>query len=330
MKKCLGCGVKLQSVDNLGVGYTPNIENNICARCFKVKNYGEVTKITTNIDDYLSILKNISKTNDLVVYVVDILNINKDLNLIYKYLKNNIILVLNKRDVLPKSVKDFKLINYLKDNYNFLDIIILSTLKNYNLDLLYLKINQYKTSKNVYFVGETNAGKSSLINKLVGVFSLKNSNLTESNMPETTLNLMKIKLNDNLNIIDTPGIVLKNNIINYLDSKYYKILNPKREIKPKTFQIINKQSIVVGDFLRIDYLGLDKNSFTFYITNDIKIKKVSLKNEYLKDLDFKYLDFDVNNDLVIAGLGFVKMVFSGKIRVYLDKNIEIFLRKNLI
>ena len=330
MKKCLGCGIELQSENVLNIGYTPNIENDYCIRCFKVKNYGEVTSIDSNDEDYLNILKSISKTNDLVLYVVDILNIKEDLNSIKEYLNNNIILVLNKKDVLPKSVKDEKIINYLKERYEFLDYVIVSSLNNYNLDLLMAKIKKYKTSKNVYLVGETNAGKSSLINKIVGNYSQNIPSLTVSNMPETTLEKIKIKLNDEIELIDTPGIVDRNNIINYLDKKYYKILNTNREIKPKTYQISKNQSLLIGDFLRIDYLEGDRNSFTLYIPNGIKVKRINSKHDYLKELSYKEYELKFQEDLVIYGLGFIKIVINGKIGIYLNKDVKTFLRKNLI
>ena len=150
MKKCIGCGIELQNENILNIGYTPNLDNDLCMRCFKLKNYGETSKVLKDDNDYIDILKNISKTKDLVLYIVDILNIKENLDDIKEYLKNDIILVLNKRDVLPKSVKDEKIINYIKERYDFLDIIVVSSLNNYNIDLLYSKLNKFKKSNNVW------------------------------------------------------------------------------------------------------------------------------------------------------------------------------------
>ena len=330
MKKCIGCGIELQSDNILNIGYTTSLEHNLCMRCFKVINYGETSSVEKDNEYYINILKNISNTKSLVLYIVDILNIKENLSEIKNYLKNDIILVLNKRDVLPKSVKDEKIINYLKERYDFLDIIVVSSIKNYNLDLLMSKILKYKKENNVYFVGETNAGKSSLINKIISLYGNNETKLTVSNMPETTLEKIKIKINDNLNIIDTPGIVEKDNIINYLEKKYYKLLNTNREIKPKTFQIFRNQSLLIGEFLRIDYLEGDRNSFTLYIPNGIKVKKINSKHSYLKDLSYKEYELNFQNDLVIYGLGFIKITINGKIGIYLDKDVKTFLRKNII
>ena len=329
-KKCLGCGVILQNDNILNIGYTPNLENDYCMRCFKVKNYGEVNNVTTSHEDYLNILRDVSKTKDLVLYIVDILNIRENLDDIKEYLNNDIVLVLNKRDILPKSVKDEKIISYLIERYNFKDYIIVSSLNNYNMDLLYKKIFKYKTSNDVYLVGETNAGKSSLINKIVGNYSKGLPSLTTSNVPETTLNKISIKINNNLNLIDTPGVVDEGNIIYHLDTKYYKILNTRREIKPKTYQISKNQSLLIGDFLRIDYLEGDRNSFTLYIPNGIMVRKINSRHDNLKDLTYMEHDIKFHEDLVIYGLGFIKIVLNGKIGVYLDKDVKTFIRKNLI
>ena len=168
MSKCIGCGVKLQTINNDTLGYTTNLDNKLCERCFRIRNYNDYKFVIKDNNDYINILKDINKTNDLVVLVVDLFNISKYLNDISKYIDNNILLVLTKRDILPKSCYDEKFKEYFKNyNLNILDTVVVSSNKNYNLDTLYEKINNYKTSNNVYVVGFTNSGKSTLINKII-------------------------------------------------------------------------------------------------------------------------------------------------------------------
>ena len=69
--------------------------------------------------------------------------------------------------MLPKSVNDDKLIDYFKDNDIFDKVVVISSEKNYNIDYLLKQIKLYQTTNNVYVVGHTNAGKSTLINKLL-------------------------------------------------------------------------------------------------------------------------------------------------------------------
>ena len=105
-KKCLGCGVTLQDVNLLQEGYTTNLENDYCQRCFRMKNYGEYQFVTKSNEEYLDILRNIAETKDLVLYVTDLLNLEKNMDEIRNLLPNKMILVLNKKDVFPKSVKE--------------------------------------------------------------------------------------------------------------------------------------------------------------------------------------------------------------------------------
>ena len=110
-KYCLGCGVLLQDENILEDGYTTTLENDICQRCFRTKNYGEYHAVSKTNEEFIEILKSINDTKDLVLYVVDILNLDQDLNIIKEYINNKIMLVVNKKDILPKSVKDSKIID---------------------------------------------------------------------------------------------------------------------------------------------------------------------------------------------------------------------------
>ena len=241
------------------------------------------------------------------------------------------ILVLNKRDVIPLSVKDNKLIDYFRD-LNVVDITIVSALKNYNIDNLYEMIKKYKTSNNVYVVGHTNAGKSSLINKFIRNYSTNTQEVTASSLPNTTLNTININIDNSLTLIDTPGLVDSTSIINYLDKADLKKVVPKGEIRPRVYQLRRGESIVIGSYVRIDYVEGDKNSFTLYISNNIKIKKLFniISNNSLKDKSCNNLDIKYNTDLVINGLGFISIRDKCNINIYIDKEVTYWSRKTII
>lgn len=332
-KRCKGCGVLLQDENVLQEGYTTSLENDICQRCFRMKNYGEYQVVTKSNEEYLNILKSVGETKDLVLYVSDLLNLEKNLEQIRSIIPNKMLLVLNKKDILPKSVKEDKLIKYLEDkNIFFEEVIVISANKNYNIDYLLKRIKFYQTSKNVYVVGHTNAGKSSLINKLIKNYSDNKCELTMSPLPSTTLNLVKIELNDYLTLIDTPGLVENGSILNHIDAKVVKKLAPTKEIKPRTYQLRKNQSIIIEDFVRIDYVAGEKNSFTLFISNDLKVKRLLnlFNNNELKDLNKVTYDVKYDEDLVINGLGFIKIVNKGVIDIYINKDVETFMRKSLI
>ncbi|MBR4694301.1 MAG: ribosome biogenesis GTPase YqeH [Bacilli bacterium] len=332
-KRCQGCGVLLQDENVLQEGYTTNLENDICQRCFRMKNYGEYQVVVKSNDEYVDILKDVGKTKDLVLYITDLLNLEKNIEQIRTIIPNKMILVLNKIDVLPKSVKEDKIKAYLESmNIHFEEIIVISTAKNYNIDYLLKRIKYFQTSKNVYVVGHTNAGKSSLINKLIKNYSENTQELTMSPLPSTTLSTINIDINDHLTLIDTPGLVDTGSILNHVDPKMVKKISAKTEIKPRTYQLKKNQSIVIEDLIRIDYVEGEKNSFTLFVSNDLKVKRLLniFHNNSIKDKNKITYNMKYDEDLVISGLGFVKIVDKGVIDVYIDKDVDTFTRRSLI
>ena len=92
------------------------------------------------------------------------------------------------------------------------------------------------------------------------------------------------------------------------------------------------QSIIIEDFIRIDYVEGEKNSFTIYVSNDLNIKRLlnSSNHDDLKDLNKITYQMKYDEDLAITGLGFIKIVDKGVIDVYINKDVETYVRKSLI
>jgi len=327
MNSCLGCGIKLQNEFIDGLGYTSNLENKVCERCFKLKNYGKYSSVVLDNEDYLKIINSINKDN-LVVYTTDILNLS--INNIDRF--NNVIIVVTKKDILPKSIKDDKIINYIKNRYsNVVDVVVISSVKNYNLDYLYNKMKKYCNNNPIYLIGNTNSGKSTLINKLIDNYSKvdNNSKVTTSMYPSTTLDKVEIDLGE-LKLIDTPGLIDNNSIINTLGSKEIKSITPKKEIKPKSCQINGKGSIIIDKYVRIDYETSGNNSLVVYASNALNVRFSSLNREIDNSFVKNEFNLDSNKDIVISGLGFIKFVGPIKVDIYCDKNIRSYQRDNLI
>ena len=323
MIKCLGCGVELQDTNPDKDGYIIDIKKKLCERCFIIKNYGQSKLIKKTNVDYMRIIDNI-RDNDIVVYVSSLLTLNLD----YLNKFKQVILVLTKRDVLPKSVKDSKIIKYVKDKYkNIIDVVTISAYKKYHLDELYNKLLKYK-DKNIYFVGITNSGKSTLINEMNKSYSKKNGNITTSNYPSTTLDVVPVKVGE-LRIKDTPGIVIEDSIINTLDNKGIKKINSKKEIKPITIQINGKGAILIDELVRIEY-DTKISSMTLYLSNNLKVDNINLNNPRLKDKYITEYKLKDKEDLVIEDIGFIKFTNKVNIRICANSNIYIYTRDNLI
>ena len=322
MNRCQGCGSILQNEDFNKEGYVKDLTKTFCERCFRIKHYNEYKKIDKDNSYYLNIIKKIEETGDLVVLVTDFLNFD------FIDIKNPVILVLTKRDLIPRGVYEDKLLENIGSNLNILTKIVVGSNNNYNLDLLYEKINEYKKSKNVYVVGFTNAGKSTLINKIIKNYGKNDRYITTSNLPSTTLDLIEAYISDDLTLIDTPGLLDEGSIILKADEKLLKKIVPNKEIKPITIQVKKAQSIFLDNILRIDVN--EGTNLIFYVSNNLKIERVYEDNDRLSNLKKQSIDIDGGYDLVIKGLGFIKVTNKTNIVLYLDENVKYMIRQSII
>ena len=330
-KKCVGCGLKLQSIDNLKEGYIKpgNKEKSpLCERCFRIQNYNEYQVVNKTNKDFSKIFKKVDKSKDLVLLVVDLLNIG-ELERLGEYIHNDIILVLTKRDLVPKRIYEEKLLNYFDSlPLNIVDKIIISSKNNYHLDELMEIVFEHKKSNNVYVVGITNAGKSTLINKIIYNYSVLESKITTSILPSTTLDTIEIPISEDLTFIDTPGLLVETSIVDKVDPETLRKIIPKTELKPTIFQVKSDQIFLVDNLLRLEVK--EDNNIVFYISNNLSIMRYYKDNEKLKDLVKHELTISEVEDIVIEGLGFIKVMKPAIITLYTLENVGVYIRKSFL
>ena len=206
--------------------------------------------------------------------------------------------------------------------------MFISSVKNYNIDNFLKKI-EADNVKRLYIVGFTNSGKSTFINHLL-TSVCKNPTITTSSIPNTTASYITIKLNTRLVIVDTPGFIDNNAIYNFVDYSKVVKLYPKKELKVKTFQVRNGYAIVVNDILRIENIGEKSNSFSFYMNDSLRYEKVKSKNDKLTILQSVTYDIKEPSDILINGLGFIRITKPGNIKVYALDIKLVSIRKSMI
>ncbi|MEH6941174.1 ribosome biogenesis GTPase YqeH [Bacillus sp. JJ722] len=361
---CIGCGIQIQTGDPKGMGYAPKSalekEQIICQRCFRLKNYNEVQDISLTDDDFLKILHEIGQNDALIVKIVDIFDFNGSwLPGLHRFVGNNpVLLIGNKVDLLPKSVKPNKLTHWMKYSAKELglkpiDVMLVSSAKGSRMAEAVEAIEQYRKGKDVYVVGCTNVGKSTFINRIIKEVSGEGNVITTSHFPGTTLDIIEIPLDDGHALMDTPGIINHHQMAHYVDGKDLKYITPKKEIKPKIYQLNENQSLFFGGLARFDYLSGGRRSFTCYVSNELGIHRTKLEKadqlyqDHAGELLSPSLDrvdgkmpelvphqFSLKEgkmDIVFSGLGWITINEPGAMVVaHVPKGVSVMVRKSLI
>lgn len=277
MTKCVGCGIKLQEKDKNELGYTPNLNNELCERCFKLKNYNILTNKGINIDND-KLINKINELNTCVLFLVDFINLDSEVIDAYKKIKSKKILIITKADIIPKNIKYQKLIQNIKNIYDIKeDLILTSSKKKLNIKTI-TKI--CLEEKNICLAGFTNAGKSSLINALVG------SDITVSKKSNTTQDFIKLNV-DGINIYDAPGFMSNINRENI----------PRSIIRPITYQFPSKHYLLIQD---IKLNILENSNFTIYVGNEANI----IRRKENENVECKII-VPKNSDVIIKGFCFI-------------------------
>ncbi|MBQ9834076.1 MAG: 50S ribosome-binding GTPase [Bacilli bacterium] len=303
-KKCVGCGILLQTQNKENSGYVSDLNFSYCERCFRNINYSEINDLNVAIDNH-SIIDKINKKSDLVFFVADLLNLSEDLIKIYKKISKPKYFVINKIDVLPKSITLDKITNLLKNEYKITENIIYTSKNNSNL------LDKIEKAKNIYFCGLSNSGKSTIISNLTG-----NNNLIKSYMLNSTQDYNIVDFEDK-KIIDCPGFVLVSNLQN---DKLLKIILPSKKINPRTFQISKEVTLNFHDIFSIRLE--DENSVTCYISNGLVIKKI-----YKEIAEYDEITIPSNSDLIIKGIGFINI--KNKTTIKITKNLIVDIRNSI-
>ena len=228
-KVCSGCGTILQNTDPHLEGYTPDLKNDLCQRCFKIKHYG-VNLPTSKVIKNEDLLLKINKRQHMILFLVDFLNIYQEIIDVYQKIKDPKILVITKSDLIPQNIKKDKMGDNIKRVYGIKeDVLMVSAQTGENINLIRDLINKHQK---VDIVGFTNAGKSSLINRLAI------SNLTVSKDANTTLDFIEIKTEYGI-IYDSPG---------FIPTDFVDGMIPRKKIKPIVYQLKSKYYLTFLDF----------------------------------------------------------------------------------
>lgn len=364
--RCVGCGAVIQTEDKNTIGYTPKsiLEKGLesgeiyCQRCFRLRHYNEIQDVSLTDDDFLQLLNEIEQNEALIVNVVDIFDFNGSvIPGLHRFVGDNpVLLVGNKVDVLPKSLNKSKLKQWMKkraheEGLRPVDVLLTSAKKSQELTSLLEAIEAHRKGRDVYIVGVTNVGKSTLINQIIQKTTDVKDLITTSKFPGTTLDKIEIPLEDGHSLVDTPGIIHRHQMAHYIGDKDLKIIAPQKEIKPKVYQLNPGQTLFLGGLARFDFIKGEKSSFTVYVSNDLMIHRTKLEKAdqfYKKHLgellqpprenekenfpELARFEFSIKEktDIVFAGLGWITVKDAGIVSGWAPKGVDVITRQALI
>ena len=349
MANCKGCGIQLQYNHPKLPGYTPKKGSDYCQRCFRLMHYDDLTiSMKTGIDPD-SVLQRIDAMDCLVLWVVDLFDFEASMipGLSRKLSGKDIIMVATKRDILPETLSPEKIARFVFGRLKELGIsirhlIITSSFETLGMEEVKEAVDMYGHNRPVVVMGRANAGKSTLLNKL-----MQKSELTSSRYPGTTLEFNPLDI-DGVQYIDTPGIEISGSMLMDIREEDLKTIVPYKTIKPLVYQVRGDQSFTIGGLASVDVIGCDHASAVFYVCDRLSIHRGKVENadEFWKKHYGKLLvptplhdDFVTSSirktedkmDVVIEGLGWVCV--SGKmssIRVYAPKAVNVTFRKAML
>ena len=137
----------------------------------------------------------------------------------------------------------------------------------------------------------------------------------------------------------------------YLTAKNLKYVSPKKEIKPKTYQLNQEQTLFLGGLGRFDFIKGEKQGFTAFFDNELKLHRTKLegatafydkhvgglltppnskeKEEFPPLVSHEFTIKD-KTDLVISGLGWIRVNGEAKVAVWAPEGVAVVTRKAII
>lgn len=369
LQRCYQCGALLQIEDKNKEGYiNPEIIQQypegllLCNHCYSTEKFANAPREAFFDSEYTKILEQIKKENALVVYVIDLFSFEGSfINKIIQLLKDvNVLVVANKRDLLPKEASDSELKEYVSHrlrlaHFNVVDVVITSTNNGgYNIDKMYESFKKYAVNKNIYVVGASVSGKSTLISELLKKYSNQSNKLIVTHTFEgTNLRGLMIPIIGNHYIYETPGTSIDNSLISKVERSVINSIMPKKEVAARKFVLGKDSMVVFGSICGIELLSNEKtviqayasdkvdvklhkgNSYKF-MQNLLKKKTIKPSSDNFNDLkDYDIYELDINEegkrDLGVLGLGWIN--FEGKkqkFRIYIPKGVYVYTTRSKV
>ncbi|XP_061362984.1 GTP-binding protein BRASSINAZOLE INSENSITIVE PALE GREEN 2, chloroplastic isoform X2 [Gastrolobium bilobum] len=373
-------------------------EVTVCARCHSLRNYGQVKNQTVEnlIPDFdfnrliSTRLMNPAGSGSatVVVMVVDCVDFDgsfprtavKSLFEALERIQDNpklgkklpkLVLVATKVDLLPSQVSPTRLDRWVRHRSRsggapkLSGVYMVSAHKDLGVrNLLSFMKNLAGPRGNVWVIGAQNAGKSTLINAFAKREGAQVTKLTEAPVPGTTLGILRIGgiLSAKAKMFDTPGLLHPYLMSMRLNRDEQKMVEIRKELRPRTYRIKARQAIHIGGLTRLDLI--EASVETIYVTVwaspnvSLHLGKIENADEVWhnhvgvrlqppigsdraaelgtwqeREVKVSGSSWDVKSiDIAIAGLGWFSLGFKGEatIKLWTFDGVDVTLREPLV
>uniref|UniRef100_A0A0D9WPY9 Uncharacterized protein n=1 Tax=Leersia perrieri TaxID=77586 RepID=A0A0D9WPY9_9ORYZ len=366
----------------------------VCARCHSLRNYGHVKndKAENLIPDFdfdrfiSSRLMKRSAGTPVIVMVVDCADFDgsfpkRAAKSLFKALEGRgtsklsetprLVLVGTKVDLLPWQQMGVRLEKWVRGRAKAfgapkLDaVFLISVHKDLSVRNLISYVKELAGPRsNVWVIGAQNAGKSTLINAFAKKQGVKITRLTEAAVPGTTLGILRITgvLPAKAKMYDTPGLLHPYIMAMRLSSEERKMIEIRKELRPRSFRVKAGQSVHIGGLARLDVLKASVQTIyiTVWASPSVSLHLGKTENaEELRDkhfgvrlqpplgpervaelghwterhIDLSGVSWDVNSmDITISGLGWYSLGLKGNatVAVWTFDGIDVTQREAMI
>lgn len=365
VRRCCNCGAILQCDRPGEEGYVEEkylqkglSEMIFCASCYASARYNLMPAFPTLDEAYLTMMQDAQARDALIVYVVDLFSFECSfIPEITEAIEGlNMIIIANKRDLLPTSISDAQLKEYVAHRFRranlkvvATDVVLTSFTSLSDTSSLSALIQEKRAGHDVYIIGPYMAGKTLFLNAFLRTYkNPTRRSIQTSDYPGTKLAVLEIPLDNSSSLYDTPGTSVDNAVFSRLNEEGKKIAIPNKRVKARRVVLGHKDRLYIGGVARIDLIQGDRTHFKAYFAEDVTLARhhgqkeeselfaLMKKKTFLPQLDSIRLQSDLDvyeikveetgsRDIGIEGLGWINFEGNAQtLRIYVPKGIGIY------